>query len=184
MRDILNSMRESLRKVLGDMQNDYRNMTQSMIACLWALSLFGAEQLARVLVPGGADCSRLQAATAFAAFSPRYMTKMSFEVLQQSADVFTCLMPGRDNRLAWQELKNKLQAFDLFEHVDIVLSLPTGPDISLPELVAQADALGPYRVVWALEGLGRYYAETCWTHKGTPQHLLMADQVSALPAHS
>ena len=105
-------------------------------------------------------------------------------MLRQSAEVGRWLMPGRENRLAWLECKNKLQAFDLFEHVDVVLSLPTGPDLSLTVLLAQADALGPYRAVWALEGLGRYYAETCWTHKGTPQHLLTADQVSAVSAHS
>ena len=116
--------------------------------------------------------------------TPRRLTKVTFDMLRQSAEVGRWLMPGRENRLAWQECKNKLQAFDLFEHVDVVLSLPTGPDLSLTVLLAQADALGPYRAVWALEGLGRYYAETCWTHKGTPQHLLTADQVSAVSAHS
>src|SRR5262249_15502247 len=116
--------------------------------------------------------------------TPRRLTKMTFDLMQQSAAVGRWLMPGQENRLAWQELKNKLQAFDLFEHVDVVLNLPAGPDISLPALVAQADALGPYRAVWALEGLGRYYAQTCWTHQGTPQHLLTADQVSALSVHS
>ena len=116
--------------------------------------------------------------------TPRRLTKVTFDMLQQSAEVGRWLMPGRENRLAWQECKNKLQAFDLFEHVDVVLSLPAGPDLSLTVLLAQADALGPYRAVWAREGLGRYYAETCWTHKGTPQHLLTADQVSAVSAHS
>jgi hypothetical protein len=116
--------------------------------------------------------------------TPRRLTKVAFDMMQQSAEVGRWLMPGRENRLAWQEFKNKLQAFDLFEHVDVVLSLPAGPDISLTALVAQANALGPYRAVWALEGLGRYYAETCWTHQGTPQHLLTAEQVSALSARS
>jgi|RhiMetdeSRZDD1v2_1073273.scaffolds.fasta_scaffold04093_10 hypothetical protein len=118
------------------------------------------------------------------ACTPRRITKVTFDMLQQSAEVGRWLMPGRENRLAWQEFRNKLQAFDLFEHVDVVLSIPAGPDLSLTALLVQADALGPYRAVWALEGLGRYYAETCWTHKGTPHHLLMADQVSALPPYS
>ena len=46
---------------------------------------------------------------------------MTFEVMQQSAEVGKFLMPGRENRLAWQEFQNKLQAFDLFEHVDVTL---------------------------------------------------------------
>ena len=112
------------------------------------------------------------------------MTKMTFEVMQQSAEVFKFLMPGRDNRLAWQEFQNKLQAFDLFEHVDVTLHLPSGFELSLPALVEQAEALGPYLAVWALEGLGRYYAETYWESQGTPQHLLTADQVRALPVRS
>jgi hypothetical protein len=118
------------------------------------------------------------------ACTPRRITKVTFDMLQQSAEIGRWLMPGRENRLAWQEFKNKLQAFDLFEHVDVVLSLPVGPDLSLAALVARADALGPYCAVWALEGLGRYYAETCWTHQGTPQHLLTTDQANALSAHS
>jgi hypothetical protein len=120
----------------------------------------------------------------FEAFTPRRLIKLTFDMMQQSAEVNRWLMPGRENRLAWQEFKNKLQAFDVFEYVDVALNLPDGPDISLSELVEQAEALGPYRAVWALEGLGRYYAEMCWKYQGTPRHLLTADQVSALPARS
>ena len=58
------------------------------------------------------------------ALTPRHMTKMTLEVMQQSAEVVKFLIPGRDNRIAWQEFQNKLQAFDLFEHVDVTLNLP------------------------------------------------------------
>jgi hypothetical protein len=112
------------------------------------------------------------------------MTKVTFEMMQQSAEVFRLLMPGRENRLAWQEFKNKLQAFNVFEHVDVTLQLPSGPEVPLTALVEKADALGPYLAVWAMEGLGWYYAETCWEYKGTPRHLLTTDQVCALPARS
>jgi hypothetical protein len=223
MRDILNPIGNSLRKVLGDMQNDYREITQSMMTCFWALSVFGAEQLVRILATGDLDQSRQQAATAFAAvtrttesqfgeasrevfragdqlqrgmvdfmvnlvtleaFTPHHMTKMALEVMQQSAEVLKFLMPGRENRLVWQEFQNKLQAFDLFEHVDVTLHVQSGPEVPLTALVEKAEALGPYLAVWAMEGLGRYYAEAYWEHKGTPQHLLTADQVRALPARS
>ncbi|HEY7495863.1 MAG TPA: hypothetical protein VIH59_32760 [Candidatus Tectomicrobia bacterium] len=153
------------------MQDDYYECTKSMLTCIWALSLFGAEQLARLLAPRET-------------LTPRYITKVTCDIMQQSAEVCRFLMPGQENRLAWQEFQNKLQAFDLFEHVDVILRLPSGPEIPLVALVEQAERLGPYLAVWAMEGLGRYYAETCWEHAGTPQHLLSTDQVRALPPRS
>jgi hypothetical protein len=200
-----------------------REFAKSMISCSWALGLFGASQLVRILSPQHENQLRRQAAVAFdavtqttgvqlgalikeafqegdqlqkslvdlmfslvtlEALTPRHMTKMTFEVMQQSAEACKFIMPGRENRLAWQELKNKLQAFALFEYVDVTLHLPSGPEVPLTTLVEKADALGPYLAVWAMEGLGRYYAETYWEYRGTPQHLLTADQVSALPPRS
>jgi hypothetical protein len=204
------------------MPDDYRECTKSMMACLWALSLFGAEQLVRILAPRDAGPARLEAAALAAvthtteaqfgevsrevfqagdqlqrgmvnlmfrlvtldALTTRHMTKMTFEVMQQSAGVVKLLIPGRDTRLAWQEFQNKLQAFDLFEHVDVTLNLASEFEISLPALVEKAEGLGPYLAVWASEGLGRYYAETHWESQGTPQHLLTADHVRTLPLRS
>lgn len=114
----------------------------------------------------------------------RQMMKMTFDMMLQSAEVFGFFMPGRDNRLAWHVLRNKLQAFDLFEYVDLVLELPKEPDLPLTELVKKASALGPYFAVWATEGLGYYYAETFWEQKGTPWNLLTDDKVAALPLRS
>jgi hypothetical protein len=208
---------------LGEMTDTYRECAQSMMSFLWALSLFGAEQVAKILASRQAGPARLQEADALAAIThatetqlgaagraafqagdrlqrgmvdlmyslatldvltPRHMTKVTFEAMQQSAEVCKFLMPGRENRIAWQEFKNKLQAFDLFEHVDVILCLPSGPEMPLTAVVEKTTALGPYRAVWAMEGLGRYYAEMHWEHRGTPQHLLTADQVRALPASS
>jgi hypothetical protein len=213
----------SLSTTLGDMQDDYRELTKSMIALSWALPLFGAEQLARIVSLREAGPLSRQAVAAFDAvthttaaqfgdmsrerfpagdrllrcmvdvmfslvtldaFTPRYITKMTFEMMQQSAGVGRFLIPGRENRLAWQELQNKLQAFDLFEHVDVILHLQSGPEVPLTILVEKAGALGPYVAVWATEGLGRYYTEAYWEYKGVPQNLLTADQVRALPPRS
>jgi hypothetical protein len=204
------------------MQDDYRELTKSMFAFLWALPLFGAAQCARILSPRDAGPARVQAdafaavtdatkaqfdevsreifqagdqlqrgvvdlmfrLVALEALTPRQMTKMTFEVMQQSAEVVKFLTPGRDARLAWQEFQNKLQAFDLFEHVDVTLNLPLGVEVPLTALVERAEVLGPYLAVWAWEGLGRYYAETHWEYEGTPRHLLTADHVRALPLRS
>jgi hypothetical protein len=115
-------------------------------------------------------------------FTPRGMMKMTFDLMQQSAEAFKFLMPGQNSRVVWQEFKNKLQAFDLFEYVDAALHLSAGTDLPLTESVGRAAALGSYRSVWATEGLGHYYAETCWDQRGTPRQLLSAEIVSGLPA--
>jgi hypothetical protein len=171
---------------------DSSQPTSKAVAAFNAVTHTAEEQLSAVLREAFQAGDQLQkdmvdlmfGVLTLEAHTPRRLTKVTFDMVQQSAEIGRWLMPGRENRLAWQEFKNKLQAFDLFEHVDVVLSLPAGPGIPLTALVAQANALGPYRAVWALEGLGRYYAETCWTHQGMPQHLLTAEQVSALSARS
>ena len=205
------------------MTDAYRECTKSMMAFWWALSLFGAEQAAKILAPRQAGPVRLREADAFAAIAhatitqfgdasravfqtgdqlqrgvvdlmcslgtlealtPRHMTKMAFGAMQWSVEVFKFLIPEGENRWVWQEFQNKLQAFDLFEHVDVTLHLPSGPKVPLTTLVAKATALGPYLAVWAMEGLGRYYAETHWEHQSMPPHLLTADQVRTLPENS
>jgi hypothetical protein len=205
------------------MQDDSREFTKSLLSFLWALPLFGTEQLARLFVPRGSYQRPGRVAAAFNAVTrttkeqldassmeifqagdalqsdmvdmvidlltleartPRRLTKLTFDAMQQSAAVGSFLTPGHYNRFAWQECKNKLEAFNLFEYVDVALDLPAEPDVLLPALVAKAEALGPYRAVWAMEGLGRYYAEAYWTHKGTPRELLAADQARALPLRS
>jgi len=118
------------------------------------------------------------------AVTPRHMTKLTFDVMQQSVEVFKYLTPGLNNRLAWQEFQNKLHAFNLFEHVDVALQLSSGPDVPLIALVEKADALDSYLAPWVMEGLGRYYAERHWEYNGTPQQLLTAAKVRDLPARS
>jgi hypothetical protein len=117
------------------------------------------------------------------AFTPRGMMQMSLAMLQQSAEVLQYLMSAPESRVVWQEFSNKIQAFDLFQHVDTVLQLPQR-DVPLQELVAKAYALGPYRAVWATEGLGHRYAEAHWGPEGIPRHLLTTAQAQTLPTRS
>jgi hypothetical protein len=75
--------------------------------------------------------------------------RAALDVMQQSAAFLSLVLPSRENRLAWQEFKNKLQSFNLFERVDEVCGPLSGIAGRLPELVKRADALGPYIFVWA-----------------------------------
>ncbi|MCA1636429.1 MAG: hypothetical protein LC802_22745 [Acidobacteria bacterium] len=117
------------------------------------------------------------------ALTPRAMMKAAFEVMQLSAETFRLLTPGQDGRVAWQEFRNKLQAYDLFGHVDFTLRLPEGVELPLAELVARASALETYRAVWATEGVGHYFAENRRRKEGALRGLLGEENTRGLPPH-
>lgn len=95
---------------------------------------------------GKADISRLTAKTAV-------------DVAQCAAGTAAALFPAGKNQIAWQELQNKLQTFNLFAHIDLEMDLRQ-KNVSLSQVVERASRLGPYRSVWAIEGVGHFYAES------------------------
>jgi hypothetical protein len=123
-------------------------------------------------------------AIGFDALNPRGMMRASLDAVRISAEALKLILPGQVSRVVWQEVKNKLQAFDLFENVDSVLSLSDGTDFPLTKLVEKTRALEAYRAVWATEGLGHYYTEMCWDRTGTPKDLLRNSDADALPVNS
>lgn len=92
-------------------------------------------------------------------FTPRGAMKTALDLAQIMAEAPRRLMPEEQGRLAWQEFQNKLEAFSLFEHVDLVLQLSPDGHLSLAELTKRASSLGNFRSVWAVEGIGHYYAQ-------------------------
>ncbi len=117
------------------------------------------------------------------AFTPRGMMKLSFDMMQLSAAAVRWLAPWRETRRGLQEFENKLEAFNLFVHVDSVLAIPSQGEVYLPELIRKAEALEPYRAVWATEGLG-YYLATRISEQGEAPRNLLNDQHGELPARS
>jgi len=87
---------------------------------------------------------------------PRLTTKMALDMAQCAAGTAATLLPDGDSQVAWLELQNKLEAFNLFAHVDLDLDLCSAD--SLASLVERASRLGSYRSVWAIEGVGHFYA--------------------------
>ena len=123
-------------------------------------------------------------AMTFDAFYPRRVMRMSLDLMWFSAETFRVLSPGRNSHVVWQEFKNKLQAFDLFENVDSVLRLPAGTEAQLTKLIEKVRTLDYYSAVWATEGLGHYYTEMCWKRSGAPKNLLRNANADVLPATS
>lgn len=116
--------------------------------------------------------------------------KMMLNICQWFTQVCDSIIPVQHYRIPWRELNNKLQAFDLFAYVDIALQFPVESLCTLPDLVGRAGRLEPHFKAWAIEGLGRYYAEKCWEDQPMPRDILrqaMADDLppkSLIPLHT
>jgi hypothetical protein len=95
---------------------------------------------------GKADISRLTAKTAV-------------DVAQCAAGTAAAFIPPGRTQIAWQELQNKLQTFNLFAHTDLELDF-RHENTSFSQVVERALRLGPYLSVWAIEGVGHFYAES------------------------
>lgn len=116
-------------------------------------------------------------------FMPRYyiwatcvMSRHSLDTLPFTELIANAFIPE------WIELRNKLEAFTLFEHVDMELSLPVFTDQSLAALARQAETLGPYFSVWATEGIGHYYADSHLSSNKSVSSLLQPAKDNGLSA--
>lgn len=88
---------------------------------------------------------------------PDWVAYRGFESMDFCGELLGRFVPPGENRLAWWELRNKLRAFCLFQYVDAILEVPSQGPLNLLNSVQQAKQLGPYKSVWAWEGLGRSY---------------------------
>lgn len=114
------------------------------------------------------------------AFTPRGVMKTTLDMVHALSEAPRRFMPG-ESHLAWLELQNKLEVFSLFAHVDLTLRLPPAGHLTLAQLIARASALGPYRSVWAIEGIGHYYAESMLSGKHT-RSILQSDGDGSWPS--
>jgi hypothetical protein len=115
-------------------------------------------------------------------FTPRYYIWAAWVMGRHSLDTLPFMELIANACIPeWVELRNKLEAFSLFEHVDMELSLLAFTDQSLAALARQAEVLGPYFSVWATEGIGHYYADSHLSSDKPVRSLLQATQDNRLP---
>ena len=119
----------------------------------------------------------------FNILTPRRMMKVVFDLMQLSAVTIERLFPGQERHVVWQEFRNKLEAFDLFENVDSVLNLTPDPGVPLAQFVQRAKALDVHQTIWATEGLGHYHSEMCWEHMRVPGSVVTGN-LWGVPAES
>jgi hypothetical protein len=119
------------------------------------------------------------------AFRPNYLSNLTSAVVEQSQDTLQHFSSTERTRLAWQELRNNYEVFNLVKHVSSLLHVPADAGaFDLRKLVQDAYALGVYPDLWAVEGLGHLYAMTFW-NKGRPIRGILTDvSTDVLPAKS
>jgi hypothetical protein len=116
-------------------------------------------------------------------FNPN--SRVTSELVQQSAEIFRSLNPIQDGTLTLQELQNKLQVFVLVRNIPNTLQLPSEPPYpTLLEVVQRAYAMQPYPALWAVEGIGHWYGDTFFTRHEVPQGILTEASIRDLPPES
>ena len=95
------------------------------------------------------------------AFAPSYVSRLTSDIVEQSRGTLRVFASAESARLAWQELKNNYEVFNLVKDSSSLLNLPAkGKDFDLGEAIKKAYGLGEYPDLWAVEGLGHDYALT------------------------
>jgi len=105
---------------------------------------------------------------------PNNILRISFSALRQTIQVLQLLQPDQA-KLAWQELRNKLEVFMLVKNFPSTLHLPSDRLPPLPEMVEKAYSVPEFQALWAVEGLGHYYADLSWKLNGVPHGLLFEE---------
>jgi hypothetical protein len=115
-------------------------------------------------------------------WQPRNLARLGWNLFNQTARLTRVIASG-EAQLGWQELINKVEVFALVKNLSSVLDLPEWEFIPLPDLVEKAYGRSPFEALWAVEGVGHYYADEYWTRKGPPQGLLAKENI-VVPAKS
>ena len=111
--------------------------------------------------------------------NPELMALMS-KMLPPMTRFISMLIPGRDSRIAGQNAQNNADIIQLVAHVGKLLP-PPSEQKPLPELVNRCYALGTFKSLWAVEGLGHWYADSVYARQQPWRDLLTGPDAAGLP---
>jgi hypothetical protein len=193
-----------------------RNFTKSVGSFSWAMSIFGAQQVANMLrgrndLSEAADSLTQSAAEQIGEMPlalfllgdsiQREATDMSFglmtraavnpnrdtisDAMEQTMDTFRGLNPVQGGTLTLQELRNKIEVFQLVRQVPKKLNLSDEPPYSsLSTVLDDAYKLGEYEALWAVEGTGHWYGDNALEEQENPRGILQGDKLSGVSEKS
>ncbi len=114
---------------------------------------------------------------------PSTWVEIAVEVAQRALVATRQLAEGNGGLVA-EELRAKGEVFCLVLDVARLIGVPSEPPFPLEELLARAYALGPFRALWAVEGLGKEYGDSFWSQGIVPLGILRDERTSGLPDRS
>lgn len=115
---------------------------------------------------------------------PPFVVWIVKNILPGVAWLISVFIPGRKSAVVLREAHNKAEIMSLVNHVESVFP-PPGTYVPLPKLVDQCYAMGDFPALWAVEGLGNYYAETFRERKLAATTVLTDPQLAgSLPSKS
>ena len=138
--------------------------------------------------PSGRDClyrgivDSMFGTFMHAASQPSNTIKAVVDLTLNWPDMVRLAAPGRANRIAWMEFRNKVDAFRWFATADTTLQFPQEGKRDLSMLLHRVDALEPYQGLWTLEGLGFYYAAAALQNSACSSSLFAGRLGQQLPA--
>ncbi|MBM3262218.1 MAG: hypothetical protein FJY97_02150 [candidate division Zixibacteria bacterium] len=91
------------------------------------------------------------------------------------------LLSDQTDRLVWQEVQNRMDAFGAFAYPETSLRRPTRATDTLPELAVSAGELDPYTSVWVMEGTGHKYMQRHLREGRLPRNVLREERTQTLP---
>ena len=161
------SLIESLDRLTHETQLQLGPVTQSLF--------FVGDGLQRAVIDKSFDL--LQPGT----WTPFNLLRSLSRWVDQSLQVSRLWITGEGRRRTLQEIANKLEVFVLVKNLASIMNLPPGEFIPAEELITKAYAMGAFPALWAVEGVGHYYADSYWRLRGYPDGLLLE---SAVPEKS
>ncbi len=117
-------------------------------------------------------------------YSPSSAIQLGSEFVWDMAESFRFFRPDSSAFVAWREILNKVDVYQLVRSVQKKLKIPREGDFDLSEYVEKAYALGPYAALWAVEGLGHDYADSAQERGDELKDLLRGNRIANIPDKS
>jgi len=138
-------------------------------------TLFDAGQALQTAV-----LDRMFATFAPATLNPEVLCRQSGEIFREVAGSLRFFLPGDSNRLAWLEVENKGEVYRLVKDLAKVLYLQ--PHEALVRMSEKGYGLPEFAALWAIEGVGHYYADCDRSDAPGPRNLLSPDNSRNVPS--